>query len=215
MSALNLGVFLTSYRQTYEIAVGSQEQTIKFANMPIQFEWMEISLVYDKSIQHMTAYDSYDLEMAAREISNIKIENAKVYGPATDLSYNLTDEINKVKIYSNFVAYQCNGFSTAPLTQYRGSDIYQKLTTYDKYFTDSDERIYIDLRVSRGYTDELEKLVRNDSNVNLIVTLKKSATKKFRLQITTFSKVEYFYLHGNKGQLMKMQRYEVIKESTI
>ena len=55
--------------------------------------------------------------MAAREILNIKIENAKVYGPATDLNYNLTDEINKVQIYSNFVAYQCNGCSTAPLTQ--------------------------------------------------------------------------------------------------
>ena len=148
--------------------------------MPTQFEWMEISLVYDKSIQHTTAYDSYDLEMAAREISNIKIENAEVYGLATDLNYNLTDEIDKAQTYSNFVAYQYNGCSTTPLTQCSGSDIYQKLTTYDKYFTDSDERIYIDLKISREYTDELEKLVRNDSDVNLIVTLKKPATKKFR-----------------------------------
>ena len=119
MSALRLGVFMLPYRQTYEMEVGSQSQTVKFTNMPTQIEWMEISIVYNKSYVHSTAYDSYDCEIAGFLISNIKIENAKVYGTATELNYDLTNNNVKNQIYSNFVAYQCNGCSTAPLTQYR------------------------------------------------------------------------------------------------
>ena len=185
MSALRLGVFMLPYRQTYEMGVGSQSQTVKFTNMPTEIELMEISMIYDKSCVHSTTYDSYDCEVAASLISNIKIENAKVYGTTTELNYDLTNNNDKNQIYSNFVAYHCNGCSTAPLTQYRRSEIYQKLT-FDKYFTTSDEKIYIDLRISRGYTDELEKLTRSNSDVNLIVTLKTALTKKVRLAVTTY-----------------------------
>ena len=178
MSALRLGVFMLPYRQTYEIAVGSQSQTIKFTNMSTQIEWMEISIAYNKSYVHSTGYDSYDAEIAAAVISNIKIENAKVYGTATELNYDLTSNNDQLQLYSNFVAYQCDGCSTANLTQYRRSKIYQDLTTFDGYFKHSDEKVYIDLRVSRGYTDELEKLTRSDSDVNLIITPKALLTKK-------------------------------------
>ena len=139
-----------------------------------------------------------------------------MYGPAIELNFDLTNESDKSQLYSNFVAYQCNGCSTAPLTQYRTSDIYRKLTKYGDYFASkSDERLYVDLRISRGYTDELEKLTRNDSDINSIVTLKAAAAKKLRLQVTTFSQAEYYYLHGNQGQIMSMQRYEVLKQSTV
>ena len=121
MSALKLGVFMLPYRQTYEMASGSQTQTIKFTNMPTQIDLMEISLVYDKSYVYSTGYDSYDLEIAAQKISNIKIKNAKVYGTVTELNYDLTDNNNKSQLYSNFVAFHCNDCSTAPLTQYRRS----------------------------------------------------------------------------------------------
>ena len=131
------------------------------------------------------AYDSYDCEIAAGIISNIKIENAKVYGTATELNYDLTNNNDKNQIFSNFVAYHCNGCSTAPVTQYRRSEIYQKLTTFDAYFKQSDEKVYIDLKVSRGYTDELKKLTRSDSDVNLIVRLKVALTKKS--EITSYN----------------------------
>ena len=215
MSALRLGIFMLPYRQTYEMAAGSQTQTIKFTNMPTQMEWMEISLVYDKSYVHSTGYDSYDLEIAAKSLSNIKIENAKVYGTATELNYDLTNHNDQSQLYSNFVAYQCNGCSTAPLTQYRRSEIYQKLTKFKDYFKTSDEKLFVDLRVSRGYTDELEKLTRSDHDVNLIITLKKAATAKLRLQVTTYSQAEYYYTHGNQGQIMSMQRYEVAAQKTV
>ena len=93
ISALRLGVFMLPYRQTYEMAVGSQSQIIKFRNMLTQTEWMEISIVYDKSYIHSTGYDSYDAEIASAVISNIKIENAIVYGTATELNYSYDDQL--------------------------------------------------------------------------------------------------------------------------
>ena len=47
-------------------------------------------------------------ELAARNISHIKIENAKVYGPATESNFDFTNESDKSQLYSNFAAYQCN-----------------------------------------------------------------------------------------------------------
>ena len=78
-----------------------------------------------------------------------------------------------------FVTYYCEGSSTAPLTQYKNNEIKQELTKEKDYFgDDSDERLYIDMRRSKGYTDELEKLTRDDGGVTLTIKLKKAAEKK-------------------------------------
>ena len=67
-----------------------------------------------------------------------------------------------------FVAYYCNGCSMAPLRQYKNNEIKQELTKEKDYFSRKfDERLYIDMRRSKGYTDELEKSTRNDEWVNL------------------------------------------------
>ena len=78
-----------------------------------------------------------------------------------------------------FVAYYCNGCSMAPLTQYKNNEIKQELTKEKDYFSSkSNERLYIDMRRSKGYTDELEKLTQDDGGVNLSIKLKAVATKK-------------------------------------
>ena len=145
--------------------------------MPTQMELMEISLVYDKSVQHTTVYDSYDCEIATQKISNVKLENvAQIYSVISTMEFNLTKEDDKYQMYKNFVAYVCSGCSAAPLTQYKNNDIYRDLIEEGSYFgTRSDEKLYLDLCRSRGYTNELEKLVWNDSGVSLTVTLKKAA----------------------------------------
>ena len=94
-------------------------------------------------------------------------------------------------------------------------EVYQKFAKFDKHFTTSDVKIYIDLRISREYTDELEKLTRSDSDINLIVTLKAAFTKKVRLAVTTYSQAQYYYTHGNQGQLMSMKRCEVTPQTTV
>ena len=49
-----------------------QSFTCTFKGVQKQFDWLEISIVYDKSFKHMTIYDSYDLELASNLIKTIK-----------------------------------------------------------------------------------------------------------------------------------------------
>ena len=78
-----------------------------------------------------------------------------------------------------FVAYYCDGCSMAPLTQYKIKEIKQELTREKDYFSSkSDERLYIDMRISKCYTDNLEKLTCGDGGVNLSIKFKAAATKK-------------------------------------
>ena len=90
------------------------------------------------------------------------------------------------------LAHSCEGCSSAPLTQYKNNSIYQEIIEEDK-FTDNetDDRIYIDMRRSKGYTDELEKINRDDSGIALTISLKEAAPQKLRFRITGFSQAEY------------------------
>ena len=47
---------------------------------------------------------------------------------------------------------------------------------------------------SKGYTDELEKINRDDSGLAVIIGFKEAAAKKLRLRITGYSQSEYWYL---------------------
>ena len=78
-----------------------------------------------------------------------------------------------------FVAYHCARCSAAPLTQYKNNEIKQELTKEKDYFgDDSDERLYIDMRRSKGSSNESEKLARDGGGLTLTIKLKKAAEKK-------------------------------------
>ena len=57
--------------------------------------------------------------------------------------------------------------------------------------TKSDERVYLDLKAGSGYTNEAEKLERNDSKISLGIVLKESAKKKLSLRVWAHSIGEY------------------------
>ena len=115
-----------------------------------------------------------------------------------------------------FVTYNCNVCSTAPLTQYKNNPIYQDITPEEEYRDNSrDDRIYIDMRRSQGYTAELEKLTRDDSSLAVVVNLKGAAQKKMRLRITGFSQSEYWYAFLNKGYIMTYKNYNISKEDEL
>ena len=148
------------YQQSFELNVGTSNLKINLYGANAQFEFLKVLLVYDKSNQYQTFYDSYDIELAAREIKSLTIENASSTNSSTGtLELNVANEDDKHLLYQIFVAYNCGGCASAPLTQYRYNEIYQELTKERDYFkSTSDERLYIDLRRSKGYTNELEKL---------------------------------------------------------
>ena len=71
------------------------------------------------------------------------------------------------------------------------------------------------MRRSKGYTDELEKFSRDNSNLLLTVKLKAAATKKLRLRVTGYSQAEYYYTLSNKGMIISYKNYSISKEIDI
>ena len=136
-------------------------------------------LVFDFSHQHKSIHDSYNAEVAATAVSSIRLENASdTYSEFDTVKFDLTDEHDKHIMYSTFITWICNRSSIAPLSDYAHNPIYQEAPRKDKYFTSSDERLYIDLRRSKGHTGEFERVNRNDSDLTIAIKLKNALTKK-------------------------------------
>ena len=65
--------------------------------------------------------------------------------------------------------------------QYKKNEIYQEIVAEVDYKTNNtDNIIWIDMRRSKGYTDELEKINRDDSGLAVIIGFKEAAAKKLR-----------------------------------
>ena len=117
-------------------------------------------------------------------------------------------------LYKQFVAWNCNGSSVAPLSDYMNNPIFQQFVKEDQYFdVRSDKRIYLDLRATSGYVKEAEKLERNDSKINLHVILKVAAAKRLRLRVwAAYSLGEYLYFLNKSGLTVRHRTY-AIKQS--
>ena len=61
-----------------------------------------------------------------------------------------------------FVAWYCKGSSIVPLLDYANDLTFQELPDLNDYFTNSDEKLIIDLRRGKAYTGQLEKINRVD-----------------------------------------------------
>ena len=189
-----MGVLPNPFQQTFEVATGAQTISVDFQGASREFNWLEISLVYDKSYAHETVYDSYDLELVAHLIKSVKFVNAsKAYSLTGKLSYDINNKDEKYQLYKMFVAYQCNGATFAPLTDYKNNPIYKDMTDeYSYHGQTKDDCIYIDMQRSKGNTDDLEKITRNDSGLVIYIKLKATATTKLRLRIVGYSQGEYW-----------------------
>ena len=180
--AFRTGVQFSPYQQTFEVNVGTQTVNVNFQGANRQFAWLEISLVYDKSDQHQAIYDRYSTEIAAKNIQSLALENtSSTYSLTGGLEYGIDNDDDKHWLYAMFVAYCCVSCSTAPLSKYANIEIFQELPKEQKYFTETDKKLYIDMTRIKGYTDELEKLMQDDSDITLAVKLKRADTKKMRL----------------------------------
>ena len=73
----------------------------------------------------------------------------------------------------------------------------------------SDERVYLDLRASSGYVKEAEKLERNDSKINLQITLKDVADFSLRVRIWAYSLSEYLHVLSKSRLTLKHRTYTI------
>ena len=72
--------------------------------------------------------------------------------------------------WKQLVAWNCNGYSAAPISDYINNPIFQELPLEKDYFDeDQDKKVYIDLRDRLGHTNEIEKLSSSDSKLKLII----------------------------------------------
>ena len=177
---LRIGIQKTPLQKTYEINSGQVSTDVEMLGANRQFDWLEISLIHDKSDKHTTIYDSYNHEMAAQNIKSLKLTNfTEVYSLTNKKKYDVDNLTQRHLLWKQFVAWNCKGSSVAPIVDYINNPIFQELPDKDKYFSQtSDERIYLDLRATSGYVKEAEKLERNDSKINVHIMSKKAATKK-------------------------------------
>ena len=64
----------------------------------------------------------------------------------------------------------------------------------------------------KGYTDELKKLNRDDSDLSITTTLKAAVTRKIRLRMTRYFQGEYLYSLSREGLIMNYKEYSVNRQ---
>ena len=96
-----------------------QSINVNFVGSNRQFAFLEVSLVYDKSDQHKTIYDSYNIELAASKIKSLKIQNgSSTYTLTNEIKYDVDVAEDSCWLYARFVAFVCRGCTIATLTNY-------------------------------------------------------------------------------------------------
>ena len=74
---------------------------------------------------------------------------------------------------------------------------------------------YIDIRRSKGYTGEFERVNRDDSDWSVTVNLKAAAAKKMRLRVTSYFQGEYVYMLSKDRLTMNYKEYGVNKQKAV
>ena len=80
-------------KKSFELTSGVRFYTINFDPANRLLDWLEISLVFDKSDQHTRIFDSYNTELTSKIIGKVKVENiTNTYSVVNDLEFDLTDK---------------------------------------------------------------------------------------------------------------------------
>ena len=105
---LTKGIKPTSYQKLLELFRGTEFRVVYFTGAQKQFFVFAISLVYDKSHQHRSIYDSYNVELASTKIKSIPLENASnTSSTFNSLKFDTDDSHNKFLLYNQFVVWYC------------------------------------------------------------------------------------------------------------
>ena len=146
--------------------------------------------------------------MAAQLIKTLRVSNlTELYSLTNEKKYIVDILTQKHLLYKQFLAWDCNGSSVAPISDYMDNPIFQELPEEQTYFNlKSDEKVYLDLRANSGYVKEAEKLERKDSKINLQHT----ADFNLRVRIWGYSeRSEYLYVLSKRGLTLKHRTYTI------
>ena len=97
---LQMGVQKAPMEKTYEIDVGSNFINVDFLESNRQFDWLEISVVFDKSNKHVTLYDSYNVELASKYIKLVTLSNfTEIFSLTNEKKYSMDNLTQKYLLY--------------------------------------------------------------------------------------------------------------------
>ena len=97
---LRMGAQKTPIQKTYEIQKGSDSLNVEFLGANRQFDWIEISIVPDKSDKHTTIYDSYNGEIAAQLIRTLKLNNfTEIHSLTNQKKLSVDNLTQKILLY--------------------------------------------------------------------------------------------------------------------
>ena len=116
-------------------------------------------------------------------MENIELANtSNAYSAANTIKFDASNHTQKHMLWKQFVAWHYDGYSAAPISDYINNPVFQEPLLKSDYFGNKfDKKKYIDLRDSLGYTNEIEKLIRNDSKLTVTIELKNAIMHKMRL----------------------------------
>ena len=147
----------------------------------------------------MTAYDS----IKSLEFANISDQHSST----NTLKFDIVNDLQKHLLWKQYLAWCTNGCSTGPVTDFMNNPIAQELKEENEYFSDKfHERLYVDLRPSHGYNDELEKPTRNDFKMTITIETKTPLVKKIRPRVWVYTSGEYIYLQQNGSLALKYKK---------
>ena len=86
------------------------------------------------------------------------------YSKFNTFKFDPEDEEDRYTFYNVFVAWVTNSSSIVPESDFMYNKTRQELPNRNTYFTDLGERIYIDIRQSKGYKVEFERVNQDDSD---------------------------------------------------
>ena len=157
--------------------------TIDFKGYERQFDQLEVSLDNDKGDKHLTVYNSYNAICPAKMIKNVEVANISgAYSATNTMKFDTSNDAQKHMLWKQYVAWHCDGYSAAPISDYVDNPAFQELLLKSNCFGNkSDGKVYIDQRDSLGFTNEFEKLSRNNSKLLVMIELENALALKVRL----------------------------------
>ena len=102
---LRMGAQKTSIQKICKINVGQDSLDINFLGAKRQFDWIELSLVYNKSDKHTLIYDSYNVEMVSKITKSVRLTNfTEIYSLTNKKKYGIDNLTQKHLSFKQFVA---------------------------------------------------------------------------------------------------------------
>ena len=144
-------------------------------------------------------------------IKNIELSNiSDAYSVTDTMKFDINNDTQKHLLWKQYIAWHCNGYTNAPVSDYTNNPVFQELLPENTYMSNtSDERIYIDLRDSLGYTNKMERPNRNDSKLKLTIETKIPLMKKIRLRVWGYTNGEYLYMLLDGSLMLKYKTFTI------